>query len=50
MKKYRWNKERFAINILKLQSIALLALSFDVMFLYALFRQEGIWNFVIGLE
>lgn len=38
MKKYRWNKERFAINILKLQGIALLALSFDAMFLYALFR------------
>lgn len=38
MKKYRWNKEKFAINILKLEGIALLALSFDVMFLYAIFK------------
>lgn len=38
MKKYRLNKEKFAINILKLQSIALLALSFDAMFLYAFFK------------
>ena len=38
MKKYRWNKEKFVINILKLQGIALLALSFDGMFLYAMFR------------
>lgn len=38
MKKYRWNKEKFAKNILKLQGITLLALSFDAMFLYALFR------------
>ena len=38
MKKYRWNKEKFAINILKVQAIGLLALSFDAMFLYALFR------------
>ena len=38
MKKYRWNKGRFAINILKLQAIGLLALSFDAMFLYALFK------------
>ena len=38
MKKYRWNKEKFAINILKLQGIMILALSFDAMFLYALFK------------
>lgn len=38
MKKYKWNKEKFAINILKLEGIVLLALSFDAMFLYALFK------------
>lgn len=38
MKKYRWNKEKLAINILKLQGIALLALTFDFMFLYAFFK------------
>lgn len=38
MKKYRWNKEKFAMNILKLQGITLLALSFDAMFIYAMFR------------
>ena len=38
MKKYRWNKGRFAINILKVQAIMLLALSFDAMFLYAFFK------------
>lgn len=38
MKKYTWNKERFAMNILKLQGIIVLALSFDAMFLYAMFR------------
>ena len=38
MKKYRWNKGRFAINILKVQAIGLLALSFDAMFLYAFFK------------
>lgn len=38
MKKYKWNKEKFAINILKLEGIVLLALSFDAMFLYAFFR------------
>ena len=38
MKKYRWNKEKLAMNILKLQGIVVLALSFDAMFLYAMFR------------
>ena len=38
MKKYNWNKEKFAKNILKLQGIVVLALSFDAMFLYAMFR------------
>lgn len=38
MKKYRWNKEKFAKNILKLEGIALLALSFDAVFIYALFK------------
>ena len=38
MKKYRWNKERFAMNILKLEGIALLAFVFDAMFLYAFFK------------
>lgn len=36
--KYHWNKEKFSKNILKLQGIALLAISFDAMFLYAMFR------------
>ena len=31
MKKYRWNKEKLAINILKAECIALLAFTFDVM-------------------
>lgn len=38
MKKYKWNKSKFAINILKLEGIALLAFAFDAMFLYAFFR------------
>ena len=38
MRKYKWNKGKFAINILKLQSITLLALSLDAMFLYAFFK------------
>lgn len=38
MKKYRWNKEKFAMNILKLQAMFLLALLFDGMFLYAFFK------------
>ena len=38
MKKYTWNKEKFAKNILKLQGIVVLALSFDAMFLYAFFK------------
>lgn len=36
--KYKWNKEKFAKNILKLEGIALLAMSFDAMFLYAFFK------------
>ena len=36
--KIRWNKEKFAINILKVQAIFLLALLFDGMFLYAFFK------------
>lgn len=38
MKKYKWNKSKFAINIIKIESIALTALMFDSMFLYAFFR------------
>lgn len=38
MKKYKWNKSKFAINILKLEGIALLAFVYDAMFLYAFFR------------
>ena len=38
MKKYTWNKEKLAMNILKLQGIMVLALSFDAMFLYAFFK------------
>lgn len=38
MKKYKWNKEKFAKNILKLEAIALLAFLFDAMFLYAFFK------------
>lgn len=38
MKKYTWNKGKLAKNILKLQGIMILALSFDAMFLYAFFK------------
>ena len=38
MKKYRWNKERFAKNIIKVQAIGILAFAFDFMFLYAFFK------------
>lgn len=38
MKKYKWNKAKFSKNIIKLESIALTALMFDSMFLYAFFR------------
>lgn len=33
MKKYKWNKEKFAINILKIQAMFLLAGIFDLMFI-----------------
>lgn len=38
MKKYKWNKEKFAINILKLESITALALVYDVMFIAYLLK------------
>lgn len=38
MKKYRWNKEKFALNIIKVQAISLLAFTFDFMFIYAFFK------------
>ena len=38
MKKIKWNKEKFAINILKLECIALLAFTFDVMFIAYLLK------------
>ena len=38
MKKYRFNKEKLAKNIIKVQAIGLLALSFDFIFLYAFFK------------
>ena len=38
MKKYKWNKAKFAINILKLESITALALVYSAMFLYAMFK------------
>lgn len=34
----KWNKEKLAKNILKLQAIGLLAFMFDFMFLYAFFK------------
>lgn len=37
-KKYKWNKAKFAINILKLEAILGIALLYDAMFLYAFFR------------
>jgi len=33
MKKYKWNKEKFALNILKVQAMILLASIFDIMFI-----------------
>ena len=33
MKKYRWNKGKLAINILKMQAMILLAAIFDTMFI-----------------
>lgn len=38
MKKYRWNKAKLAINILKLECIALLAFTFDVIFIAYLIK------------
>lgn len=38
MKKYKWNKTKFAINILKLESITAVALVYSAMFLYALYK------------
>lgn len=38
MRKYKWNKTKFAINILKLESITAVALIYSAMFLYAMFR------------
>lgn len=38
MKKYKWNKEKFALNILKVQAMILLASIFDIMFIYALIK------------
>lgn len=37
-KKYKWNKAKFAVNILKLECIALLAFTFDVMFIAYLIK------------
>jgi hypothetical protein len=33
MKKYKWNKAKFAINILKLELIVTIALIYDAMFI-----------------
>lgn len=38
MKKFRWNKKKFAKNMLTFLGIALLAFAFDFMFLYAFFK------------
>ena len=38
MKKYSWNKRKFAKNILTFLGIALLAFMFDAIFLYAFFK------------
>ena len=38
MKKYKWNKAKFAINILKLELIAGIALIYDVMFISYLIK------------
>lgn len=38
MRKYKWNKAKFAINILKLESITAVALIYSAMFLYAIFK------------
>lgn len=38
MKKYRWNKAKLAINILKAECMFLLALVYDVMFIAYLIK------------
>lgn len=38
MKKYKWNKAKFAVNILKLELIAGIAFTFDVMFIAYLLK------------
>ena len=38
MKKYRWNKKKFAKNIGTFLGIAATAFLYDAMFLYAFFR------------
>ena len=38
MKKYKWNKEKLAINILKLECIAGIALIYDAMFIAYLLK------------
>ena len=37
-KKYKWNKAKFAVNILKLELIAGIALIYDVMFIAYLLK------------
>lgn len=37
-KKYKWNKAKFAINILKLELIVAIALIYDVMFIAYLLK------------
>lgn len=38
MKKYKWNKAKLAINILKLELISGIALIYDVMFISYLIK------------
>lgn len=38
MKKYKWNKVKFAINILKLEAMIGLATIFDAMFIWYLVK------------
>ena len=44
MKKYKWNKAKFAINILKLELIVAIALIYDAMFISYLVKQEDNLN------
>lgn len=37
-KKYKWNKAKFAVNILKAECMFLLALVYDVMFISYLLK------------